>query len=132
LREAAPDRINLISIDTELISVRLPQTPPQLDDLLRRPEVLTAALGELGYRAFAAEQGPRYRHWQKIRTIARDRGLDPDAAWAAIKCVRQAQLRQTPFRSGHGEQLVYMLPDHLQAELMLIDQQLAGRLVVDE
>lgn len=90
------------------------------------------AIADPRYRDFVAGQRGRYRHWHKLRAIARDAGLDPETAWAAIKFVRQGQYRPTPFRSSSGQVLVYTLPDHVLAELMRIDQELAGRLVIDE
>ncbi|MEM1184034.1 MAG: Fic family protein [Planctomycetota bacterium] len=84
------------------------------------------------YRSFATSQYGRYRHWHKVRAIARDEGLDPETAWVALKLGRQGQYRSTPFRSRRGESLVYMLPDHVLAELMLTDQQLAGRFTIDD
>ena len=108
--------------------------PPDYRTILhtRDREVLEAFQSSQAQALFRwAEE--RYHHWSKFRIVARQQGFDPEVAWAALKLTRSLSGRRwLPFRDVHGQELSYRLPDIVQRELMLIDQQLAGRLDVDE
>ena len=109
-----------------------PQTPPELNELLNSPDL---DLGELFsselYRSFTRRCEASYWHWDKLRFIARSKGLDPEWAWAMVKLGRLHNYRSLPLAGHNGVTLRYTLPDAMQRELMLIDQQLAGRLTAD-
>ncbi|WP_236254428.1 Fic family protein [Mucisphaera calidilacus] len=69
-----------------------------------------------------------YRHWDKVRILARAEGLDPEITWGEIVASRSPRLQPVQLH-GHGNKpLQYLIPNRLQQELMLIDQQLAGQL----
>lgn len=73
-----------------------------------------------------------YRHWDKIRRIFRDADLVPEALWAMVQWNRSLRRKRMVFTSVHGDPLEYLLTDSIHSELMLIDQQLAGRLTTDD
>ncbi|MCP4247685.1 MAG: Fic family protein [bacterium] len=53
-------------------------------------------------------------------------------AWAAIKLGRVQQYRSLPLYGSETQPLWFNIPDQVQHELMLIDQQLAGRLGAED
>lgn len=114
--------------------MRIPSPPPDLTRLFGnlKPNALPAALQQEAYRAFARRCDGRYYHWHKVRMIARAEGLEPELAWAVIKLGRMSAARTLPFTSTKSETLTYSVPDEAQRELMLIDQQLAGRIAFDD
>lgn len=69
-----------------------------------------------------------YRHWDKIRRIAAEKGVNPHAAWAVIRLMRQAALKPTPLRGSSGEPVKFSIPSPVQHEIMMIDQHLAGQI----
>jgi Fic family protein len=112
--------------------MRIPRTPPPIGDILAGGSADWAkASADPAMRDFIAEAERGYWHWDKVRVIARDRGVDPGLAWLSIKLGRTARWKTTDFLSVHGEPLRYTVPDVLQRELMLVDRELAGRLSVD-
>lgn len=86
------------------------------------------ALSGPDYQTFAQECQQKYRHWDKVRRIAPERGLDPNVAWAAIKLARLGGMRGTPFRGADGAAVTYTMSNIVQQESMLVDQQLAGHI----
>lgn len=112
--------------------MRRPQTPPSFQELVSNPDF---DLGELFsselYRSFTRRCEGRYWHWDKVRFIARSKGLDPELAWIPVKLGRMHNYRYLPLAGYDGVELRYTLPDAVQRELMLIDQQLAGRATTD-
>jgi Fic family protein len=63
---------------------------------------------------------------------ARSAGVDAELAWLLVKMSRMQRYRMLPLLGGNGEQLRFNVPNQVQHELMLIDQQTAGRLLSDE
>ncbi len=74
----------------------------------------------------------KYRHWHKVRYIARASDLDPVLLWAMIKFARGTRRRDLPFTDRDGQHMTYTVPDWLQEELMMIDRQLAGQITFDD
>ncbi|MFP4145457.1 MAG: Fic family protein [Phycisphaeraceae bacterium] len=70
-----------------------------------------------------------YWHWDKLKFIARSKKLDPQLVWAFVKLGRQPRYRVLPLRGYSDQRLRFNLPDAVQRELMLIDQQLAGHIL---
>lgn len=73
-----------------------------------------------------------YEHWDKARFKAQEAGLPPDLVWFMIKASRRSTMRPLPLLGAPGKPLWFNMPDVLQEELMLVDQQLAGRLLSSE
>jgi len=111
---------------------KIDSSPNLLDIWTRRgAEVVGQTLENPEYQSAAREANKAYRHWHKIQFIARDSGLDPELLWLTIKLGRSFRNQHLPFTSNQGEPLQYTVPDLVQRELMLVDQQLAGRLALD-
>lgn len=112
--------------------MRKPQHPPSIEDIIAsRREQLIPAFTDERYRQFARRCEGRYWHWDKIRFVARSSDVDPEIAWAIVKIGRAQQERELPLLGHNSVNLRYTLPDLAQRELMLIDQQLAGRVSAD-
>lgn len=90
---------------------------------------ITAALQEQRHWEVARAVEQRYYPWPKVRYKAQDAQLNPEVLWALVKMARQSQYRTLPLRGENGVPLRFNTPDVLQEELMLIDQQLAARII---
>ncbi|MBL8746506.1 MAG: Fic family protein [Phycisphaerae bacterium] len=109
--------------------MKKPQSAPELHDLLnRRAMDLHVAFSDVRYQNLARESQLSYRHWNKLRRIARDRELDPELAWISVKFGRLSGMRSVPLLATGSTQVIYTVPDRLQHEIMLIDQHLAGQI----
>ena len=108
--------------------MKLPERPPNWNSTLReqRDEVLKA-WGDPAYTEFVQKLDRYYVPWDKFRFKATHSGLNPELAWVIAKFGRLARMRELPLR-GFSRNLQYSIPDLVQRELMIIDQELAGRL----
>jgi Fic family protein len=99
--------------------------------LTRHAARLPEVIGDPRYRDFVQECEAKYRHWAKVRIIARQRGLDAELAWLLIKYGREQRYKIVPLR-GASTDVRFLVPDHAHEELTRIDQQLAGLLGPDD
>jgi len=97
------------------------KSPPALGAVFQNPE----------FGRVRDDAVHNYRHWHRFRFIARQAGLDPEAAWAVIKLSRDADRTYLPFESSEGIHLSYCTTGRVQRELMMTDRDLAGRLSTD-
>lgn len=112
--------------------MKKPQPAPELDALLRsKHRLLTTAFRDERYQLLARESQASYRHWDKVRRIARDRDLDPEVVWISVKLGRLSGMRSVALMAANNLPVTYTIPDRLQHEIMLIDQYLAGRIGVE-
>ncbi|MCH8852896.1 MAG: Fic family protein, partial [Planctomycetes bacterium] len=113
--------------------MRIPRTPPDAMKVLsgRKPSELGDLLQHPGYSDLARRCETDYWHWDKLR-VAGNAKIDLELAWAIIKFGRQQRYRSLNLTGHNGVKLRLTVPDKVQRELMLIDQQLAGRLLSDE
>jgi len=113
--------------------MKIPRCPPDIWQIIdQRGHEWREAARDSAYLSFIAEQEQNhYRHWDKIRHVARGQGLDPELAWSLIKFSRLGQSRTTPFQGLTGEKVRYATPDTVVRELHLLDQQTAGRIAAD-
>lgn len=63
-----------------------------------------------------------YRHWRKVKRIARDEGLDPELAWKAVKFTRFAAYRKLSLRGSDGTPFGYSTTPMLHHRLHRVDQ----------
>lgn len=110
--------------------MRKPQQPPNLEEVLD-PGILES-FSQQDYQTFVRRCEEHYWHWDRIRFAAHAAKLDPRSAWGMVKLGRLQRYRDLPLCGVDGVHLRYNLPDRAQRELMLIDQQLAGRITFDE
>lgn len=107
------------------------QPPPDLQRLLARDDI-SAAFSDPRYVEVARRCEEPYRHWNKVRFLARGAALDPGILWAIVKLGRVPRYRDLPLQDATGRRLRVIVPDSVQRELMLCDQQLAGQLLFDD
>lgn len=74
----------------------------------------------------------RYHHWDKVRFVARQRGLDAEALWLAVKMMRFGPRRFLALTDVGGRALSFTDHDMILREQMHIDQQLGGRIAFDD
>ncbi len=113
--------------------MRIPRKPPDIQDVLSRHK---GALQELfknsGLIKYTRECEANYWPWDKVRVTAPAAKVNAEIAWSVIKMGRLQRYHWTPL-VGTGEQLLrFNVPDSVQRELMLVDQQTAGRLISDD
>jgi Fic family protein len=112
--------------------MRIPRTPPSPDAVLKnRGSELAASFSKPEFREFTRMCERRYFAWDKLRLVAPS-DVDAELAWAVVKLGRIQRYRWLPLYGTNGITLRFCVPDDVQRELMLIDQQLAGRLVADD
>ena len=112
--------------------MRVPKQPPSMFSIFEaRGHDIAKAYSDERYREFARKCEGRYWPWDKIRFIARAARLDPELVWGIVKMGREQRYRTLPLAGHKDKKLRYVLPDMAQRELMLIDQQLAGRVGAD-
>jgi len=64
--------------------------------------------------------------------LARSENLDPELLWTMVKSTRMSRIRRLPFVDTAQQPLGFTIPDRLQQEIMMIDQQLGGRITFDD
>jgi Fic family protein len=99
-------------------------TPPfSFEDL---PDLLKPANIALLLRPEAAELTREYRPWRKVRAIARQHKLDPEAAWAAVKLGRWQNARSLSLKQSNGKSFCIVTVPLLGAALHRIDRATGG------
>ena len=111
--------------------MRLPAKPPDSMKVIQEasPKEISALMQSEEYLKLAHLCEVEYWPWDKFRFKARHQ---TKLAWALVANGRLPRYRHLPL-DGHGKaNLKYTLPDAVQKELMLIDQELAGRVLSDD
>lgn len=109
-----------------------PQTPPDWIELAgTRSAEMSLAFSDPNTQEVIQDAATNYRHWDKLRRIAADRGVDPEIAWACVKLGRRSNFRNSGLLAAGRQPLLYNVPDPLQHEMMLMDQELAGNVGVE-
>lgn len=107
-------------------------TAPQMRDYATHAGWLALEMGKPGFAEAHRLCQSRYHHWDKVKYIARQRGLEPEALWTILKLHRSLDPRGLPLVSEDGLSLQYTLPDVILREQMEVDQQLAGQIMFDD
>lgn len=107
------------------------QSPNYFEILSERSSSVFGCAGDPRYTATLGELAAGHRHWEKVKFIGRDRGLDPESLWALLKMGREVHYKRTPFCGADGTRVRYMIPDAVVRELHLLDQEASGRVAVD-
>ncbi len=111
--------------------MRLPQTPPRLQDLLASSEA-SVVIPRIIAAGVKSTVGGEYLHWDQLRHRAPPEGLDAPTWWLGLKLARGASARSLPLRGTDGQPFRYSLPDEVLELLHWIDQHAAGEIVVSE
>lgn len=115
--------------------MKLPQTPPKLESYLARLDS-EEALDKLG-KIFSAHLGPydykgRYLHWDKLRHLDPPEGYDPELFWLAMRQSRTQLQKLLPCRDKEGGHFSFGMPDGVVRDLLWIEKNSTGSIVVDE
>lgn len=113
--------------------MKIPAIAPTFSEALGQSTVpIRDTFANPAYEGILATCDSGYRHWDKVRRIARDAGLDPMAVWARLKLQRSGMRWTLPLRSAQGVPLSYTIPDVVQREFAGCDRDLSGRVLLDE
>ena len=103
--------------------MKLPRTPPSLNDLLVEHG---ANLQRILQGSRDAMARGHYAHWDRLRHLTPPPGLSHEQWWLSVKLARGAQCRPLPLRDVHGQAFTFTLPDNAQEALHRIDSQARG------
>jgi Fic family protein len=113
--------------------MRKPEVPPNWNNLLEKHlSSLQSAHSNPEIQDLSHRCESQYWPWQKLKFVARAKKVDPEVVWMLSKFAREPRFKQLPLNGYAGNKLRFNMPDRLQYELMLIDQQLAGGLSTDD
>jgi len=111
--------------------MRKPKPPPNWNELLEQK--CAEDIGKVQRDPELAELLRRcessYWPWQKLRFRVQGKPVKPEVFWLSAKISRSSRFKKLPLFGYDRAPLRFNVPDVLQHELMLIDQQLAGGLV---
>lgn len=112
--------------------MRLPQVPPDPNQIVAsKAGEIQRSFNNKDLQDFARYCESQYFHWDQIRfRVPGD--MDAQVVWALLKFGRYPRYRYTPLLGFNDQPIKYTMPDLVQSEFMLIDQQLAGRLVSED
>jgi len=113
--------------------MRIPRKPPAMMPVFKsRTEDLVNATQQTEFVEFTHRSEASYWPWDVVRMTAPAAGVDAEIAWALIKMGRNARSRRLPLVGAGGQQLHFNVPDRVQRDLMLVDQQTAGLFLSDD
>jgi Fic family protein len=109
--------------------MRIPRSPLQIDELLRKvgprlADVLSAGLSQL------PEQ--QYIHWDQLSRKSVPDDFTAEDWWLAIKLSRLASGRTLPFLAGDGTAFTYSIPPFVERMLHQVDRDASGRIALPE
>lgn len=110
--------------------MKLPSTPPDLSTLSRDyvSNIAQAVVDPL-YQTYVQNAQNKYEHWEKTKHRAKGQSLNPHVAWFMIQIQRQINRKPLPLLTDKkNHPMTFWLTDESQRQLMLIDQELSGRL----
>lgn len=115
--------------------MKIPQTPPNIESYLAQLDS-REAMSKVG-KIFSASLGPydskgRYLHWDKLRHLTPPEGYDPELFWLAIRQSRTQLSKALPFRDKAGKPFSFCMPDGVVRDLLWIEKNSTGAIVVDE
>jgi Fic family protein len=112
--------------------MRKPETPPDFMDLMNESHDVPKAFSDPKIQELSRRCESHYWPWEKLKFVARAEGIDPKMVWLLVSLSRRPRFKNLPLMGHGGSPLHFNVPDYLQYELMLIDQQLAGGLTSDD
>ncbi|MGH7562858.1 MAG: Fic family protein [Gemmatimonadota bacterium] len=112
--------------------MRLPLSPPPLDQLLERPETSERFHRIMMADALKPTLDGKYLHWDEVRHREPPDDLSHEDWWMGIKLARQGMLRAIPLVDRSGRPFFYTLADPVLELVSGIDRNASGRIEVSE
>jgi Fic family protein len=112
--------------------MRKPEKPPDFMELMGKMPDMQKAFNTPEIQELYRRCESQYWPWEKLKYVARAQGIDPKIVWFLATISRRPRFKNLPLMGHDGLFLHFIVPDYLQYELMLIDQQLAGGLTSDD
>ena len=110
--------------------MKLPLTPPKLDDLMMK--VTATRMLEIIQGGVGPTPRGEYLHWDKMRHLTPAAGLTLQEWWLAAKFARTALYRALPFRDKYQRPFQYSLPDPVLKLLHRVDRDASPRIQATE
>ncbi len=113
--------------------MRIPRKPPSIQDVFSHGiKDLQLEMQKPGFTNYIRRCEAAYWPWDQVKMTASSAGVNAEIAWTMLKMGRMQRYHQLPLFGSDEQPLRYNIPDRVQRELMLVDQQMAGRLMVDD
>jgi hypothetical protein len=112
--------------------VRLPLTPPPLEELTGRPDASARLHRILEAGAFKPTRDGDYLHWDKLRHLEAPDELSTEDWWLGVKLARRAMMRPIPLKDRSGRPFSYAFADLVLELLSGIDRDASGRIEISE
>ena len=107
--------------------------PPDITKvLLSDPQSIVALLSLEETKDLVQRSNEKYLHWDDFRFRPMPKGITPEMGWSLLKMSRFGQARPVGLVSPDGTPFGYWLPDGIQRDLHLIDQNATGQILIDE
>jgi Fic family protein len=103
--------------------MKIPHSPPLLDDLLRKYETTVEEV--LGQRIGPEVEGV-YEHWDHLRHLTPPKGLNVEQWWMGIKLARAWGYQDLPLRDKFRRPLRFVTTDCITRILHFMDREAAG------
>lgn len=100
--------------------MKIPQTPPDLDDMVR--EITPEMLPLLAAQRFGLLADGKYLHWDALRHRDPPPGLSQKVWWFAVRMARSAGSHFLPLSDKAGQPFSYTMPEPLLRNLHEIDR----------
>lgn len=112
--------------------MRLPKTPPTLDEMLSRTSL--ERLARILATALNHPEGltDRYYHWDKLRRVPAPLGLSSEEWWLALKMGRAQTAKPLPLLDSQGRPFRLSRPDAVLEVLPRIDSKTRGAIIMPE
>lgn len=110
--------------------MRIPQTPPRVDDLIRESG-LNRVDSVLAQARVSGVQR-HYLHWDKLRRYSPPEGLNHREWWLALKLGRMGSLKPLPLPDKAGRHFQFAVPELVMEELHQIDLGAGGLVSIPE
>ena len=108
--------------------MKIPETPPDIDEIFQEAISEPGELIKLYKWGQPTDLKGRYLHWDKLRHIDPPEGFTIKKWWAAIKLARQNLYKPINLLDTHQNEFKYVVPDSVQKDLHELTKNAAGNL----
>ncbi|KAA0223817.1 MAG: Fic family protein [Phycisphaerae bacterium] len=110
--------------------MRIPESPPSLDSLLKEELTTPEAWLTLTQRPTPSSSRNPYPHWDELRRLAPPEGWSTRRWWLATKLQRSGGAKVAPLQASDGRPFVYNLADPIPERLHDIDLRAGGSIAM--